>query len=115
MQFHSAEELISFLVSRRPGPGPGTGTGTGPLESPAGQPVGRSRLGWPGQPRPPAFRLSATEATIARLVADGRANKQIAAELAVSLKTVEYHLSNMYRRLGITSRVKLAQLAYLAA
>jgi hypothetical protein len=31
------------------------------------------------------------------------------AELAVGVKTVEYHISNIYRRLGINSRVKLAQ------
>jgi DNA-binding NarL/FixJ family response regulator len=70
-------------------------------------------------PAPPApraaFKLSATEAAVANLVADGRSNKQIAAELAVSPKTVEYHISNMYRRLGVTSRVKLAQLVGVAA
>jgi DNA-binding CsgD family transcriptional regulator len=63
----------------------------------------------------PGFRLSATETAVARLVADGRSNKQIAAELLVSHKTVEYHLSNIYRRLGFTSRVKLAQLVQIAA
>jgi DNA-binding NarL/FixJ family response regulator len=52
---------------------------------------------------------------VARLVADGRSNKQIAAELVVSPKTIEYHLSNIYRRLGVSSRVKLAQLVGLAA
>jgi DNA-binding CsgD family transcriptional regulator len=62
-----------------------------------------------------AFKLSATEAIVARLVADGRSNKQIAAALVVSPKTVEYHLSNIYRRLGVSSRVKLAQLVGLAA
>jgi DNA-binding CsgD family transcriptional regulator len=63
----------------------------------------------------PGFRLSATETAVARLVADGRSNKQIAAELVVSRKTVEYHLCNIYRRLGVTSRVKLAQLVQVAA
>ncbi|HXW80393.1 MAG TPA: AAA family ATPase [Acidimicrobiales bacterium] len=56
------------------------------------------------------FRLSATETMVAHLVAAGRSNKQIAAELVVSVKTVEYHISNIYRRLGVSSRVKLAQL-----
>jgi DNA-binding CsgD family transcriptional regulator len=69
----------------------------------------------PAKPAPAAFKLSATEAMVARLVADGRSNKQIAAELVVSPKTIEYHLSNIYRRLGISSRVKLAQLVGLAA
>jgi DNA-binding CsgD family transcriptional regulator len=67
------------------------------------------------KPAPAPIKLSATEAMVARLVADGRSNKQIAAELVVSPKTVEYHLSNIYRRLGFSSRVKLAQLVGMAA
>lgn len=60
--------------------------------------------------RRPELNLSATETMVAHLVSAGRSNKQIAAELVVSVKTVEYHISNIYRRLGISSRVKLAQL-----
>jgi DNA-binding CsgD family transcriptional regulator len=60
-----------------------------------------------------ALRLSATETMVVHLVAAGRSNKQIAAELVVSVKTVEYHISNIYRRLGVTSRVKLAQMVQL--
>ncbi len=67
------------------------------------------------EPSPSTFRLTATETIVANLVAEGRSNKQIAAELVVSLKTVEYHISNIYRRLGVTSRVKLAQLVRVAA
>lgn len=58
----------------------------------------------------PGLNLSAAETMVAHLVAAGRSNKQIAAELVVSVKTIEYHISNIYRRLGISSRVKLAQL-----
>jgi len=89
--------------------------GAGPNED------GGERLGLtdaslpPAKPAPAAFKLSATEAMVARLVADGRSNKQIAAELVVSPKTIEYHLSNIYRRLGFSSRVKLAQLVGVAA
>ena len=41
---------------------------------------------------------------MARLVADGRSNKEVAAELFLSVKTVEFHLSSVYRKLGVRSR-----------
>ena len=59
-------------------------------------------------PRAERPRLSPAEATIARLVASGMTNKEIAAELVVSVKTVEYHLSRTYAKLGLRSRVQLA-------
>ncbi|HMH48433.1 MAG TPA: AAA family ATPase [Solirubrobacteraceae bacterium] len=53
--------------------------------------------------------LTATEERVARLAAGGRANKEIAAELYMSVHTVEAHLSRVYRKLGIRSRTELAQ------
>ena len=50
---------------------------------------------------------------MAELAAQGRANKEIAQELVVSVKTVEFHLSNAYAKLGIRSRGELAR--YLGA
>lgn len=47
---------------------------------------------------------------IARLVALGRSSKQVAAELIVSARTVDNHLSAVYRNLGISSRAELADL-----
>ena len=44
---------------------------------------------------------------MARLVADGRSNKEVAAELFLSVKTVEVHLGNVYRKLGVRSRREL--------
>ncbi len=41
---------------------------------------------------------------MARLVAVGRTNKQAAAELYVSVKTVEFHLGHIFAKLGIRSR-----------
>jgi len=59
--------------------------------------------------RPPVV-LSAAEAMVARLVSAGLSNREIAEQLVISVKAVEYHLTNIYRRLGVSSRVKLAQL-----
>ncbi len=52
--------------------------------------------------------LSAHESQVAGLVQRGATNRQVAATLFVTEKTVEYHLSNIYRKLGIRSRAELA-------
>jgi DNA-binding NarL/FixJ family response regulator len=53
-------------------------------------------------------RLTPQEHSVARLAASGLSNREIAAELVLSVKTVEYHLTNAYGKLGITSRTALA-------
>ena len=53
--------------------------------------------------------LTASERRVAELAAEGRTNKQIAQALYVTLKTVELHLSNAYRKLGIRSRRELGR------
>ena len=52
--------------------------------------------------------LTPTERRIASLAAEGRSNPEIAQNLFVTRKTVEFHLSNAYRKLGISSRGDLA-------
>ncbi len=49
----------------------------------------------------------AAEQAVARLVATGRSNRQTAAELYVSVKTVEFHLGRIFDKLGIRSRKDL--------
>jgi predicted ATPase/DNA-binding CsgD family transcriptional regulator len=53
--------------------------------------------------------LTPTEASVVNLVREGLSNKDIAARLFVSPRTVQSHLTHVYTKLGITSRVQLAQ------
>ncbi|MFI7701404.1 AAA family ATPase [Nonomuraea sp. NPDC049480] len=52
--------------------------------------------------------LTPQELSTATLVAHGLTNRQIATELLLSVKTVEYHIGKIYTKLGISSRVALA-------
>ena len=51
--------------------------------------------------------LTPAEQAVARLVATGRSNRQAAAELYVSVKTIEFHLGHIFDKLGIRSRKDL--------
>jgi DNA-binding CsgD family transcriptional regulator len=53
--------------------------------------------------------LTPTELDIARLVAEGLTNRDVAARLFVSPRTVQTHLTHIFAKLGVTSRVQLAQ------
>ena len=56
--------------------------------------------------------LSARELEVLRLVASGAGNKAIAAELVLSEKTIERHLSNIFAKLGVSSRAAATAFAY---
>ena len=77
----------------------------------------RARIDLPlavaGQSGPGApFGLTAREMEVLRLVAAGRGNQQIAAELFISPKTASVHVSNILGKLGVTSRVEAAAAAH---
>jgi DNA-binding CsgD family transcriptional regulator len=65
-----------------------------------------------GAPVPPdpagARELTAQQERIARLVADGATNREIAQRLFLSPRTIDHHLRNVFARLGVRSRTELA-------
>jgi DNA-binding NarL/FixJ family response regulator len=61
----------------------------------------------PGGGRP-EDALSPRELEVLRLVADGRANKQIARQLGISERTVKAHLGRVFRQLGVGDRTSAA-------
>ena len=52
--------------------------------------------------------LTPRELQVARLAAEGLSNREIAEALVVTVKTVEWHLSHSFTKLGITSRRELS-------
>ena len=107
-----AEQVPPWPVPAQPGPSAGPPAacpgaapdGPGPAGDPAaGVPVGRWDL------------LTAREREVAGLVAQGLTNRDIAARLVVSKRTVDAHLEHILSKLGYSSRVQVAALASRAA
>jgi non-specific serine/threonine protein kinase len=74
---------------------------------PGGPVGGKERLG--GTPgRPPATRLTRREQEIARLVARGRTNRQIAEQLFIAERTVDTHVEHIRDKLDVHSRAEIA-------
>jgi DNA-binding CsgD family transcriptional regulator len=63
----------------------------------------------PGPAPKRGIDLTAQEFQIARLALDGLTNPEIGTRLFISPRTVQYHLRNMFKKLGITSRTQLAK------
>ena len=70
------------------------------------------KLSEPASQRTVAATLSAREGEVLRLVAGGKSNREIAAELFISEHTVARHLSNIFRKLDVTSRSAATSFAY---
>jgi DNA-binding CsgD family transcriptional regulator len=69
-----------------------------------GERVGKRDAGVPD-------RLTPQEAQVARLVAEGHSNRQVAGLLFISEHTVQYHLRKVFRKIGVSSRTQLARVA----
>lgn len=57
----------------------------------------------------PAKPLTPREKEVAELAARGLSNRRISEELVVSVRTVETHLKNVYKKLGVNSRTEVAE------
>jgi DNA-binding NarL/FixJ family response regulator len=81
------------------------------VAEPGPSPIGTA-FGAPSRGRRAATRreLTPQELRIAVKVAEGRTNREVAAELFLSPKTVEYHLGKVYAKLSVRSRTELARL-----
>lgn len=72
----------------------------------AGEPAGASRSAADG----PLAALTPQQQRIARCVAEGATNREVALRLSLSPRTVDHHLRNVFAALGIRSRTELARL-----
>jgi DNA-binding CsgD family transcriptional regulator len=89
--------------------------GAGPLEQQIGQLARRARIQLPGAVSAGGgvpFGLTARETEVLRLVAAGRGNREIAAELFISPRTASVHVSNILSKLSVSSRGEAAATAY---
>ncbi|WP_328430655.1 helix-turn-helix transcriptional regulator [Streptomyces sp. NBC_00443] len=70
-----------------------------------GTPATPTRTG----PDNPTARLTAQQLLVARMAAEGATNREIAARLALSPRTIDHHLRGVFSRLGIRSRIELVR------
>ncbi len=63
--------------------------------------------GTPAKKQQPVLALTSRETEVAHLVGKGLSNPEIAAELFISRKAVEYHLGNIYAKCGLHGRQEL--------
>ena len=69
----------------------------------------RDELARIGGRAPAGDRLTPNETRVAELVAEGFTNREVAARLFLSPKTVEFHLRNVFRKVGVRSRTELSK------
>ena len=99
---HASICVRRLRASRRSAPSPGRSAQAAELRA----------SGETARKRDPSTidQLTPQELQIVRFVADGHSNKEVAAQLYLSPRTIDYHLRNVFAKLGITSRTQLAHL-----
>ena len=95
-------EIARLFRRARPGPAPAE----------AGGPGSPGASGATGAEAAQPFGLTARELEVLQLVAAGRSNREIAAELFISAKTASVHVSNILSKLSVASRGEAAATAY---
>jgi DNA-binding NarL/FixJ family response regulator len=70
----------------------------------------RKFLGQPKSKALPEFGLTLRELEIASKIAAGRSNKEVGLEFSICERTVKHHLTNIFRKVGVSSRLELAVL-----
>ena len=70
---------------------------------------GHVSTGRPSVEAPPT--LTNRESEVLNILANGGRNKDIAAEMIVSLRTVKFHIENLYKKLGVRTRAELIRVA----
>jgi len=70
-------------------------------------------VGWARGPQPsPVTVLSPREAEVLRLLAAGKSSREISADLVLAVRTVERHISNIYRKIGAHNRAQATTFAH---
>jgi DNA-binding CsgD family transcriptional regulator len=82
--------------------------GAAPWQADALAELRATRAAIPAPTRDPWADLTPQERRVAEAVAAGGTDRQVAAELFLSARTVGYHLTNVYRKLGVSNRTALA-------
>ena len=86
--------------------------GAGPLHRACLELARRGRLDLPGAGHPSVDLLTAREAEVLALVAEGLSNRQIGERLFISGKTVSVHVSNLLAKLGVAGRTEAVAVAH---
>jgi len=68
----------------------------------------RGFLDRPEAKRLPEFGLTLREMEIAGKIASGRSNKDVGREFSICERTVKHHLTNIFKKVGVSSRLELA-------
>ena len=104
-RFGQRRRAVELLLSAR---ARFVGLGAAPFAGHCDAELADAGLAGAAAPGPARFGMTSQEQVVARLAAEGLSNRAIAADLVVSVKTVEYHLRNVFAKLGVTSRRQLA-------
>lgn len=78
----------------------------------AGDPAVPAQTADPGEQARHRYGLTARELEVLRLLAVGRSNRDIAADLFISVKTASVHVSNIMSKLGVGTRGEAGAIAY---